>query len=295
MTTTAPTAVPVELELPRRRFRFSPVPAIPALIIILTVLVAIFANFLAPENPNEGELIDSLTPPIFVEGGTTEHWLGTDLQGRDILSRLIFGARISITVSLAVLTLATIVGVSLGIAAGFFGGIWDLGIMRFVDVVLSFPPLLIAIVFAVIFGPSFQNVILIITLFYWPLTARQVRAEVLALKVQEYVALARVAGASNFRIMFRHILPSVIPTVLVITTLQVGAVIIFEASLSFLGVGVPPPNPSWGIMVADGRGQLSSAWWLSLFPGLMIFVIVLAMNSVGDWLRDRLDPRLRSL
>jgi peptide/nickel transport system permease protein len=199
------------------------------------------------------------------------------------------------TVAGCVLTFATLIGVSLGLFAGYRGGFWDAFIMRIVDITLSFPPLLIAIVMAVIFGPSFLNVVIITTAFYWPLTTRQVRAEVLNLKVQDYVVLARVGGASNFRILVKHLLPSVIPTILVITTLQVGTVIIFESSLSFLGVGIPPPNPSWGVIIADGRGQLSTGWWLSVFPGILIFITVLAMNTLGDWLRERLDPHLRQL
>lgn len=281
---------------PAPRWRSIPiVPTISAIVILLIILVAIFADKLAPHSPTAGSLIDSMNPPAFMEGGTSEFPLGTDLQGRDQLSRLIFGARISMTVALLVLSIATFVGVSLGLISGYFGGFWDALIMRLVDITLSFPPLLIAIVLAVVFGPSFTNVVLITTIFYWPLTARQVRAEVLSLKVQDFVVLARVGGASSFRILTKHILPSVIPTILVITTLQVGTVIIFESSLSFLGVGIPPPNPSWGVIIADGRGQLATGWWLSVFPGILIFITVLAMNSLGDWLRERLDPHLRQL
>ena len=293
LSTVAPTQ-PAQ-RVARRRIRVPLVPTIPAIIVGVLILTAIFADLIAPHSPTLNSLIDSMNPPFFAQGGSTQFLLGTDIFGRDILSRLIYGARISVTVAFCVLGLATAVGVSLGVIAGYFGGVADAVISRVIDITISFPPLLVAIVLAVVFGPSFTNVVLITTLFYWPLTARQVRGEVLALKHQDFVVLARVGGASNLRIMRKHILPSVLPTVLVITTLQVGAVIIFEASLSFLGVGVPPPQPSWGVMVADGRGQIATGWWLSLSPGLTIFATVLATNSLGDWLRDRIDPRLRQL
>ena len=180
-----------------------------------------------------------------------------------------------------VLLIATTIGVTLGTLSGYFGGKPDAIIMRMVDIFLSFPPLLIAIVFSVIYGPSFRNVIIVISAFYWAITARQVRAESLAIKAQDFVTLARIAGASHLRIMVKHILPNVMPTVLVITTLQVGTVIIFEASLSFLGVGIPPPNPSWGVVVSEGRDTLQTAWWISLFPGIAIVIAVLTMNNPG--------------
>ena len=286
----------VPIEVSGRRWRAIPLlPSLSIVIVIVIVIMAIFAPVLSPHNPKLGELNDSLTPPVFLAGGSSNFPLGTDIQGRDQLSRILHGARLSLLVVAIVLVFKTILGVGLGVLAGFLGGIWDLVIMRVVDLLLSFPQFLMAILMAVVFGPSFTNVILIITLFIWPATARLVRGEVLALKSQEYVTLARCAGASNARIMLKHILPGVVPTVLVLTTLQVGAVILFEASLSYLGVGIPPPNPSWGNMIADGRGQLDSEPWLSVFPGLAIFFLVLSMNTLGDWLRDRLDPRLRIL
>ena len=286
----------VPIEVRGRRWRAIPLlPSLSIVIVIVIVIMAIFAPVLSPHNPKLGELNDSLTPPVFLAGGSSNFPLGTDIQGRDQLSRILHGARLSLLVVAIVLVFKTILGVGLGVLAGFLGGIWDLVIMRVVDLLLSFPQFLMAILMAVVFGPSFTNVILIITLFIWPATARLVRGEVLALKSQEYVTLARCAGASNARIMLKHILPGVVPTVLVLTTLQVGAVILFEASLSYLGVGIPPPNPSWGNMIADGRGQLDSEPWLSVFPGLAIFFLVLSMNTLGDWLRDRLDPRLRIL
>ena len=279
----------------RRRFRIRLVPTIPVAILIIAVLVAILAPWLAPHSPTKNSLSNSMIPPVWVDGGNSQFLLGTDIFGRDQLSRLVYGARVSLSVSLAVLGLVSVVGVVLGLVAGFFGGIADGLIMRIVDIILSFPPLLIAIVLAVVFGSSFGFVVLIIALFYWTIITRQVRGETLAIKAQDFITLARISGASNLRIMFKHILPNVLPTIMVITTLQVGTVILFEASLSFLGVGIPPPRPSWGVMVSDGRGQLATGWWISLFPGLAIVLVVLAANSFGDWLRDYLDPRLKHL
>ena len=285
------------------------VPTIPLIVVGFLIFLALFANFVSPHDPKRSNLTDSLTPPFWVgekvtviagterieNGGSFDHVLGTDLQGRDILSRIIHGTRIAVLVSGFVLAIATTIGVTLGTVSGYFGGKPDAIIMRLVDIMLAFPPLLIAIVFSVVYEPSFRNVIIVISAFYWAITARQVRAEALAIKQQDFVTLARVAGASNIRIMVKHILPNVFPTVLVITTLQVGTVIIFEASLSFLGVGIPPPNPSWGVVVSEGRDQLSTAWWISLFPGLAIVVAVLTMNTLGDWVRDRLDPMMQHL
>lgn len=281
-------------EAEHNKFSIKFIPTVPAAIAIGLVFIAIFANFLSPHDPKRISLADSLEPPAF-SGGTRDHLLGTDLFGRDILSRLIHGTRIAVAVSISVLGISTTIGVTLGILAGYLGGKLDSLIMRLVDITLSFPPLLIAIVFGVIYGPSFRNVIIVISLFYWALTARQVRAEALAHRHLDYVILARTAGASHLRIMYKHIFPNVIPTILVITTLQVGTVILFESSLSFLGVGIPPPNPSWGVVVADGREQIASAWWISIFPGLAIMLTVLVMNSLGDWVRDRMDPMLQNL
>ncbi|MBI2165718.1 MAG: ABC transporter permease [Chloroflexi bacterium] len=279
----------------RRGFRFQFVPMVPGAIILLLLFTAIFANLLAPFSPVGTTLADSMTPPSWVEGGTTKYLLGTDLFGRDQISRLIFGARVSLSVSLTVIILGIGLGTTIGMISGFFAGKLDSFFMRVVDMNLSFPAILIAIVMAVVFGPSFRNVILIIVFVQWARVARIMRGESLALRTQDFVTLARVAGASNRRIIMRHILPNVFPTMLVLATLEVGSVILFEASLSFLGVGIPPPQPSWGVMVADGRGQIATGWWISLFPGACIFFTCLSMNSVGDWLRDRLDPRLRTL
>ena len=278
----------------RARFRFRLIPGLPVAVFVVLAFTAIFASALTKYDPTVAALIDSMESPSLT-GGDTDHLLGTDLFGRDILSRLLHGTRIVLAVVGSVIFISTIVGVALGLYAGYTGGFWDAVIMRTVDITLSFPPILIGIVIAVTYEPSFTNVVVVISIFYWAMTARQIRAEALALKELDFVTYARIAGSSNIRIMYKHILPNVVPTILVFATLQVGIVILFEASLSFLGVGIPPPSPSWGVMIKDGREVIASAWWVSVFPGLAIVITVLATNSFGDWLRDRWDPRLQHL
>jgi peptide/nickel transport system permease protein len=236
-----------------------------------------------------------LVPPIWMERGTWDHPLGTDRFGRDVLSRIIYGSRISLVVSLLVIGVAGTIGTLVGLISGYRGGITDAILMRLTDIGLSLPTILIAVVLVAVSEPSFRNVVLVISLLLWPRFARQIRGEALALKEQDFVAFAVVAGRSSTWIISHHILPNVVPTLLVICTLQVGYVILLEGSLSFLGVGVPPPNPAWGLMIADGRGFLATAWWISLFPGLAMLLTVLAVNLLGDWLRDRLDPKLRQI
>lgn len=270
-------------------------PVIPLLIVLSLLTTAIFGAWIAPHAPDQGELDELLLPPSWMAGGASDHLLGTDKFGRDIVSRLIYGARISLTLSLLAIAFSGSIGTSLGLVAGYFGGIVDMALMRLVDAALSLPLILMAVVLAVILNPSYSNVILVIALLLWPRYARQIRGETLAIKEQDFVALARVAGCSNLRIIMRHILPNVVPTLLVLATLQVGYVILLESSLSFLGVGIPPPTPAWGLMVADGRSFISTAWWISIFPGIAILLTVLAFNLLGDWIRDRLDPKLRQV
>jgi peptide/nickel transport system permease protein len=267
---------------------------IPMVILVLFVLVAVFAESIAPHNPREINLANSILPP-FWQGGTIEYSLGTDLMGRDILSRIIYGARVSLFVSLVSNFLSGSIGIALGIIAGYMGGWVDTLVSRPVDLMLGFPTILVALVLAVLLGPSTFNVILVIALLLWATYARQARGETLKIREMDYVTLARVAGCSNLTIILRHILPNVLNSIIVLATLQVGYVIIMEASLSFLGCGVPPPEPSWGNMVAGGRDIIVSAWWVSFFPGFATMLVVLAGNVFGDWLRDRLDPRLRQL
>jgi peptide/nickel transport system permease protein len=212
-----------------------------------------------------------------------------------VLSRIIYGSRISLAVSLVAIFVAGTLGTLVGLVSGYRGGAVDAFLMRLTDIGLSLPIVLIAVVMVAVSEPSFRNIILVISLLLWPRFARQIRGETLAVKEQDFVALAVVAGRSSTWIISRHIFPNVVPTLLVITTLQVGFVILLEGTLSFLGVGVPPPNPAWGLMIADGRGFLATAWWISLFPGAAMLLTVLAVNLMGDWLRDHLDPKLRQV
>ena len=264
-------------------------------VLVVLVLTAVFSASLAPQSPTEGDISQKLIPPIWMERGEGAHPLGTDRFGRDVLSRVIYGSRISLLVSLIAIGVAGTFGTAVGLIAGYRGGLTDAILMRLTDVGLSLPTILIAVVLVAVSEPSFRNVVLVIALLLWPRFARQIRGETLAIKEQDFVALAVVAGRSSAWIIRRHIFPNVVPTLLVISTLQVGYVILLEGTLSFLGVGVPPPNPAWGLMIADGRGFLATAWWITLFPGLAMLLTVLAVNLLGDWLRDHLDPKLRQL
>lgn len=268
-------------------------PVVPSFILLVLILISFSADFLAPYSPYDISLGDKLKPPFWIDGGSTAHLLGTDLLGRDVLSRLIFGARISLAVAVMGVLLAGSIGVILGVVSGFYGGKIDALIMRACDAALSLPIILIALLLAVVFGPSFANLIYIMGMVLWTRYARVVRGEVLSVKEQEFVAYARVAGASNLKIMIRHIFPNVVNTLMVLIAFQTGYMIILEAGLSFLGAGVPPPTPTWGSMVSEGRGYITTAWWLCIFPGAAIMLVVLSLNLFGDWLRDYLDPKLR--
>ena len=275
--------------------RLTSLPLIPIAIIGLLLIMAIAAPLLSPYAPTEHNLIARLRPPFWVPGGSLANPLGTDLFGRDVLSRIIYGARVSLSVALIAIIVAGAVGTAVGLMAGYFGGIAEILLMRIVDAFLAVPAVLVAIVLASVFNPSFENVIIVIGLLYWPRYARQIRAETLSIKVRDHVLLARIAGCSSARIIATHIFPNLVPSLLVLASLQVGSAIILEATLSFLGVGIPPPQPAWGVIVEDGRGMLASAWWIALFPGIAIAVTVLCFNLAGDWLRDHLDPKLRGL
>jgi peptide/nickel transport system permease protein len=271
-------------------------PLVPALILLLIAFVAIFADVLAPHDPQIGSLARRFRPPAFQHGGSMEYLLGTDHVGRDVLSRLIFGARVSMIVGLAAVLVAGTIGTLLGIVSGYLGGWVDQVIMRITDTWLALPALTFAIFLAAIVGPSEFNIIIILGGVYWTRYARVIRGEVLSLKEREFVRLAIVAGCSRRVIMWRHILPNVINSAIVLATLMLGIVIITEASLSFLGVGVPPPKPAWGLMLADGKkGLMVGYWWLTVLPGLCIMLMVLSANLLGDWLRVKLDPQLRQL
>ncbi|HEX5454719.1 MAG TPA: ABC transporter permease [Stellaceae bacterium] len=280
----------------RRLIRVGDYPVIPLAILATITFVAIFANQLAPHNPEVGILTARFKPPFWVAGGTTEYLLGTDQLGRDVLSRLIFGARISMVVGFTAVIFAGFVGTMLGIISGYLGGWVDQVVMRLTDTWLALPALTFAIFLAAIVGPSMWNIVIILGAVYWTRYARVIRSEVLSLKEREFVRLAIVAGCSKWAIMRRHILPNVINSAIVLGTLMLGVVIVAEASLSFLGVGVPPPQPAWGLMLADGKqGLMVGYWWLTVFPGLCIMLMVLSANLLGDWLRVKLDPQLRQL
>ena len=266
-----------------------------SLILVLLVIPAAFADLIAPHGPREGGLPYRYIPPAWEEGGSNKYLLGTDRLGRDVLSRIIHGSRVSVKVSLIGIALGGFIGVSLGLIAGYFGRKFDLIIMRLVDITLSIPSILFVLVLAAAIGPGLSTVLIVISYILWAYYARQIRGEVLSIREQDYIARARVTGASDFRIITRHILPNVINTIIVLATLQIGFVILLEASLSFLGVGIQRPSPAWGLMVADGREVTVTYWWVSLFPGLAIMLTVLALNLLGDWLRGTLDPKLRQI
>ena len=276
-----------------RRFRL--VPGLPVAVLVGLCLVALFAPLLAPYPPLQGSLGNKLLPPAWLAGGQWTHPLGTDLLGRDILSRVIYGARTSLAVAAAAVLVAGTLGTLIGLVSGYFGGAIDATLMRLTDVALSLPLILVALVVVAALGASFANVILIIVLLLWPRYARQVRGETLALTTRDFVALARIANCSHGRILRRHILPNVVPTLLVLVTLQAGYVVLLESTLSFLGAGIPPSTPAWGLMIAEGRTVIESAWWVVLWPGLAILVLVLSGNLLGDWLRDRFDPTLKQV
>ena len=289
-TPTAPFAVPGRLAL----LRLSGFPTIPAAILVGIGLLAIFAELVAPYNPEIGTLGDRFRPPFWQAGGSDAHLLGTDHLGRDVLSRLIFGARVSMIVGITAVMIAGVTGTVLGIISGYLGGWVDQAIMRLTDTWLALPALTFAIFLAAVVGPSELNIIVILGLVYWTRYARVIRGEVLSLKEREFVRLAIVAGCSKRTIMIKHILPNVINSAIVLATLMIGVVIISEASLSFLGVGTQPPTPSWGLMLSSsGRAFMEQAPWLALFPGLAISLAVLGFNLFGDTLRDAWDPKLR--
>lgn len=266
-------------------------PLIPLAILGLMVVMGLAAELFAPQDPMYGSLTYYFKPPAWLEDGDSRFLLGTDQLGRDVLSRIIFGARVSLIVVVLAIAAGGSVGTLVGLVAGHFGGWLDEALMRLVDVQLALPTILITLVLVTVFGSSFELLILIIGFSLWPTYARLVRAEVRRLRTMDYVALARVAGSSTLRILFVHELPGLVNTLIVVATLQAGWVILLEGSLSFLGVGVPPPNPTWGSMIAEGRAVVATAWWVSVFPGACMLLTVLSLNLVGDWLRDVLDPK----
>jgi len=262
-----------------------------AMVVLLFILTAIFAPFIAPHDPNETDLFLRLQPPAWAEGGDWSYLLGCDGLGRDILSRIIYGSRVSIFIGLAVIILATAVGVMAGLAAGYLRGSVDIVISRIVDILLGFPYLIFAIGLMAMMGPGLQNIILALVYKEWVIPCRVVRGETLVAREVEYVEAARALGASRSHIMLREILPNILSPVIVVSTIRMAHIIILEASLSFLGLGVQPPTASWGSMVADGRSFMLEAWWVSTFPGLAILLLVLGINVTSQGLRDAFDPK----
>ncbi len=270
--------------------------AVVGLLLFASILVLAFAApWIAPHDPLEQQLGETLMPPVWEAGGSAKYLLGSDHLGRDILSRLLYGANVSLRVAGFASLFSLIFGVAVGLTAGYAGGWVEATLMRSVDVFLAFPLILLALALAAILGPSITNLIIVMTLTGWMIYARIVRSSVLSIKNQEYIDAARAVGATHWRILFRHILPNLVAPALVLFTFGFAQFIILESALSFLGLGVPPPEPTWGRMLYDGRDVLTVAPWVITFPGLAIMITVLCVNFIGDGLRDALDPRLRRL
>ncbi|MXY20914.1 MAG: ABC transporter permease [Dehalococcoidia bacterium] len=271
------------------RLRELRLPWIPVIVITVLVILAAFAPLLSPHDPRDQNLRDARTPPF----QTWDYPLGTDFVGKDILSRLIYGARTSAFISMFALGAGVVVGTVLGLISGYAGRWVDTIIMRIADATMGFPSILLAMIIVAILGTGLMPIVVAVAVSTWPRIARMIRGEVLSVKDADFVILARIAGVSPAVIIWRHVFPNVLNTLMVITSLSVAGVILTEASLSFLGLGLPPGDPAWGIMVSEGRQSLLRMWWISLFPGVVITVVVMAFNFFGDWLRDTLDPKLR--
>jgi peptide/nickel transport system permease protein len=270
--------------------------AVFGLIMVLGVIFsAVLAPWISPHDPILQDVEKRLFPPMWQEGADPNYLLGTDHLGRDIVSRLIYGAQISIVVSVSAVALSAVLGTLIGLLSGYYGGKVDNIFMRIADVQLAFPFILLAIAIIAVLGPNLQNIILTMAITGWVIYARVVRAEVLSLREKEFITSVRALGGSNGRIIFKHLFPNVVPPIIVIVTLEMARMIIMEAALSFLGLGIQPPTPTWGGMLADGRVYLVTSWWLATFPGLVIMLVVLGINLLGNWLRDMLDPRLTQL
>jgi peptide/nickel transport system permease protein len=275
-----------------RKFTRNPIGVIGGIILLTVIVGAVFADYVAPHEPNKQRLMVRFKPPFWADGGSMTYPLGTDNVGRDIWSRIIHGSRISLIVGICAVGVSMLIGVTLGLASGFWGGRIDATIMALVDIMLAFPQLILAFAMVAVLGPGIGNIILVLGLTGWERYARVVRAEVLALREREFVQAARAVGVSNLKIVFGHIMPNTFSSVIVMATLQTAQAILAEAALSFLGLGTGRTYPSWGQMISLGRDYISIAWWLSTFPGLAILLTVLAINLVGDRIRDVLDPRV---
>jgi len=270
-----------------RHFVFNPLSLLGVLFILILVFTGVLAPVLAPHDPVEISPDRRLTPP------GSDNWLGTDEVGRDILSRIIHGARISLQIGVAIVFVAAVIGLIIGLISGYFGGVLDQTLMRFTDMFMSFPTLILAIAMTAALGPSLFNAVLAMIIVWWPIYARLIRGEVLAVKEKEYIRAIRALGARPFKIIFFHVLPNTIDVVVIRASIDFGNAVMFCAALSFIGLGAQPPQPEWGAMVTTGRDYLRDAWWLVTFPGLAIFLTVMGFNLFGDSLRDFLDPKLR--
>jgi len=271
-------------------------PKAPTLVLLVLIFSAIFADYLALHDPEFGNPKLRLLPPFWEERGTITFPLGTDTMGRDILSRLIYGSRISLLVAFSAVIFAACIGTAAGVLSGFFGGWVDQVIMRLTDAWLSIPIVMFGMLVAVVLGPGVFNIIIILSVSFWTRYARVTRGETLSLKTRDFVQLATIAGCGKLRIIRKHILPNVINNVITLASLQIGVAVVLEASLTFLGVGAPPPKPAWGLMLSEGReGLMAGYWWLVIFPGVAIALLVMSFNLIGDWLRLHLDPHYRNL
>lgn len=279
-----------------KRFISNPGAVVGVLILLVIVIVAVFVPFLAPHNPDDVDPIKRLRPPFWVTPkGSTDYLLGTDAVGRDILSRIMYGARVSLLIGVISVSLACLLGVTLGLLAGYYGKWVDNLVSRLLEIQLAYPLILFAISITAVLGASLPNLIIVLAIANWPVYTRVVRGQVLSIKEQQYIEAVRSIGCRDYQIIFKHILPNALPSVMVLATLQLATVLILEAGLSFLGLGVEPTIPTWGSMLNEGRNYILTAWWAETFPGLAITLTVLGVNLVGDWLRDVFDPRLRNI
>jgi peptide/nickel transport system permease protein len=273
--------------------RLSPLVVGSWLILLGLVVTALLSPYVAPHNPLRERLIDRLLPPAWIEDGEWRYLLGTDHLGRDLVSRIIYGSRVSLVVGVVAVAIGGALGIALGVAAGFLGGQTDEVIMAVADMQLAFPTILFAIAIIAVLGPSFINLVIVIGISGWVTYARIARGQVLSVREKEFVEAIRAQGGSQWRIVWRHILPNVLSPLIVVATLDLARTIILESTLSFLGLGIQPPTPSWGGMLSDGREYLLSAWWIATFPGVALMLTALSFNRLGDWVRDLTDPRLR--
>jgi peptide/nickel transport system permease protein len=264
-----------------------------ALLLLVIVVVALAAPLIAPYSPVEVDIEHRLGPPAWMEGGKTDHWLGTDQIGRDLLSRMIYGGRVSLLIGVSAVLVSASIGVLLGLGAGYFGSHTDWIIMTLINIMLTFPFVLLALAVIAVLGPSLVNMVIVLGVTGWPLYARVIRAETMAVRERDFITAGRALGMSHVRIIFRQILPNLISVIVVIATLQVASVIILESFLSFLGLGVQPPTPAWGNMLGEGRVYMLNSWWIAAFPGAAIFITTLAINLMGNALRDWLDPHMK--